>query len=106
MEKRAGSGKRTTQEIAQELTPEEIVEVPDFGTLLRQDPYVGVLNDAGYGERLSSLPDIESTAAKTGPGADAVRRAERINRRLERQFQQGIREAAARKAAKELEDAQ
>ena len=106
MEKRAGSGKRTTQEIAQELTPEEIVEVPDFGTLLRQDPYVGVLNEAGYGERLSSLPDITTEAAEIAPSADALRRAERVNRRLERQFQQGLREAAARAKAKEILNAQ
>ena len=99
VEKRQGSQKKMP-ELVRELTAEEIVEVPDFATLLQEEKYAKVLRDSGYSEQLRSLQIPEATAAAASPGADVLGRADPIARRLERQYQQEIRNAAVQAKSK------
>jgi len=89
-ERRKGSGKRTMQEISPELTYEEIVEVPDFGTLLRETDYATILDDAGYGEQLRSIPDLAATAKADAASVDGTGSIATVNRRLEQQYKQEL----------------
>ena len=89
-ERRKGSGKRTMQEISPELTYEEIVEVPDFGTLLRESDYATILDDAGYGEQLRSIPGLAATAKADVASVDGAGSIAAVNRRLEQQYKQEL----------------
>ena len=92
MEQRGEAGEtRTIPEIISdtEAIDKRIAEVPDFATLLGTGRYAQILTEAGYGERLPELANIQGFGSED-PGSDPGSYGEQIigtvGKRLEEQF--------------------
>jgi hypothetical protein len=92
IEQRGEAGEtRTIPEIIAdtEAIDKRIAEVPDFATLLGTGRYAQILTEAGYGERLPELANIQGFGSED-PGSDPGSYGEQIigtvGKRLEEQF--------------------